>query len=91
MPAMCSRSAMSAAAASAGTAGGAYATPGQTGYGGMVIDVGVLSPMRPAAAKNGANQFAEVGDLGHAATSAMEGISEQADTYAAVEAMASGD
>ncbi len=139
-------------------AGGAYTTPGLTGYGGMVIDVGVLNPTRLAAAKNGANQFAEVGDprtesgmrqllamdpyqrlrpgvayppllltvglvdqrvapwnsgkfaaqvmhlspstpvwvrtdggLGHAATSAMEGVARQADTYAAVEAMAGGD
>ena len=136
-------------------AGGAYTTPGQTAYGGMVIDVGVLNPARLAAAKNGANQFAEVGDprtdagmrqllamdpyqrlapgvayppllltvglvdqrvapwnsgkfaaqvmhlspstqvwvrtdggLGHSATSAMEGAAKQADTYAAVEAMA---
>lgn len=135
--------------------GGAYTTPGQDGFGGMVIGVGTLNASRVGAMKNGANQFAEMGDpnteagmtqllamdpyqrlrpgtryipllltvglvdqrvapwnsskfaaqvmhlspstpvwirtdggLGHFATSALEGVAETADTYAAIEALA---
>ncbi len=50
-------------AASAGgvLVGGAYATAPEA-FGAMVIEAGILNPVRLLAAKNGANQIAELGD-----------------------------
>ena len=59
----------------------------------MLIGVGMRNASRVGAMKNGANQPVWIradGGLGHAATSAQEGVAETADTCATIEALAAG-